>query len=150
MIPRAIAPIMTLVHIESRIDECGLPRKSTDTSGSVTYSRMPFNGPSAAAFSAAFTSSVEVFFPRSAARSTSDTFGVGTRIDMFEHFGRLLMALLKFSTMTPARMMRRVEFEGDDRLRAAYAHRKGVLLFTGHFGFWEINALVHGLSLGSM
>ena len=69
---------------------------------------------------------------------------------MFEHFGRLLMALLKFSTMTPARMMRRVEFEGDDRLRAAYAHRKGVLLFTGHFGFWEINALVHGLSLGSM
>ena len=47
-------------------------------------------------------------------------------------------------------MMRRVEFEGDDGLRAAYAHRKGVLLFTGHFGFWEINALVHGLSLASM
>jgi KDO2-lipid IV(A) lauroyltransferase len=66
---------------------------------------------------------------------------------MFAHFGRLLMALLKFSTMTPADMLRRVEFEGDDRVRAAHAHRRGVLLVTGHFGFWEINALVHGLTL---
>jgi KDO2-lipid IV(A) lauroyltransferase len=94
---------------------------------------------------------------RLALRNLEGAFPARTEIErraiarhMFEHFGRLLMALLKFSTMTPARMMRRVEFEGDDRLRAAYAHRKGVLLFTGHFGFWEINALVHGLSLGSM
>ena len=36
------------------IDECALPRKSIDTSGSVTYSRMPFSGPSAAALNAAF------------------------------------------------------------------------------------------------
>ena len=28
---------------------------------------------------------------------------------------------------------------------AAHAHGRGVLLFTGHFGFWEINALVHAL-----
>jgi KDO2-lipid IV(A) lauroyltransferase len=66
---------------------------------------------------------------------------------MFAHFGRLLTVLLKFSTMTPAQMLARVTFDGDDRVRAAHAHGKGVLLFTGHFGFWEINALVHALEI---
>lgn len=67
--------------------------------------------------------------------------------EMFAHFGRLLMVLLKFSTLTPARMLDRVEFEGEERVRAAHGHGRGVLLFTGHFGFWEINALVHALAL---
>ena len=39
-------------------------------------------------------------------------------------------------------MLARVEFEGEERVRAAHALGKGVLLFTGHFGYWEINALV--------
>ncbi len=66
---------------------------------------------------------------------------------MFEHFGRLLVVLLKFSTMSPAAMLASVDFEGDERVRAAHAQGRGVLLFTGHFGFWEINALVHALVL---
>ena len=66
---------------------------------------------------------------------------------MFEHFGRLLMVLLKFRTLTPRQMMALVEFDGDDRVRAAHARGRGVLLFTGHFGYWEINALVHALAL---
>jgi KDO2-lipid IV(A) lauroyltransferase len=70
--------------------------------------------------------------------------------DMFEHFGRLLTVLLKFSTMSPAEMLARVEFEGEERVRAAHAMGKGVLLFTGHFGYWEINALVHALALHPM
>ncbi len=32
-------------------------------------------------------------------------------------------------------MDRLVEYEGDDRARAAYAQGKGVLFFTGHFGY---------------
>ena len=67
--------------------------------------------------------------------------------DMFAHFGRLLMVLLKFSTLTPRRMLDQVEFEGEERVAAAHGHGRGVLLFTGHFGFWEINALVHALAL---
>lgn len=66
---------------------------------------------------------------------------------MFEHFGRLLMVLLKFSTMTPQQMLAIVEFDGEDRVRVAHARGRGVLLFTGHFGFWEINALVHALQI---
>ena len=44
-------------------------------------------------------------------------------------------------------MRQRVEFEGEERARHAYAQGKGVLFFTGHFGFWELHAIVHGLQL---
>ncbi len=66
---------------------------------------------------------------------------------MFCHFGRLLFEMLKFSTLSPAAMRQRVEFEGEDRARHAYSQGKGVLFFTGHFGFWELHAIVHGLQL---
>jgi KDO2-lipid IV(A) lauroyltransferase len=68
----------------------------------------------------------------------------------FAHFGRLLFAVLKFSTLTPEAMLARVEFEGEERVRAAYAHGKGVLFVTGHFGFWELQAMVHALKLPPM
>jgi KDO2-lipid IV(A) lauroyltransferase len=66
---------------------------------------------------------------------------------MFRHFGRLLFEMLKFSTLSPSAMMQRVEFEGEDRARLAYGQGRGVLFFTGHFGFWELHAIVHGLQL---
>ncbi|MBI2222861.1 MAG: lysophospholipid acyltransferase family protein [Acidobacteria bacterium] len=65
----------------------------------------------------------------------------------FGHFGRLLTALLKFSTMTPDEIRSRVEFSGEERVEDAHALGRGVLLFTGHFGFWELNALAHALRL---
>jgi KDO2-lipid IV(A) lauroyltransferase len=36
------------------------------------------------------------------------------------------------------------EFE-EERVRHAHAAGKGVLLFTGHFGYWEMNAMSHAL-----
>lgn len=66
---------------------------------------------------------------------------------VFRHFGRLLFEMLKFSTLSHAQMLQRVEFEGEDRARLAYAQGRGVLFFTGHFGFWELHAIVHGLQL---
>ncbi len=68
----------------------------------------------------------------------------------FKHFGRLLFELLKFSTLSPQAMLARVEFEGLERARAAHAQGKGVLFMTGHFGFWELQALVHPLRLPQM
>ncbi len=64
---------------------------------------------------------------------------------MFVHFGRLLFELLRFSTLDRHEMRQRIEFEGEERARAAYAQGKGVLFFTGHFGYWEIHAIGHGL-----
>lgn len=83
---------------------------------------------------------LEVAFPgRSAAERTAIARAA------FGHFGRLLFDLLKFSTLTPDEMLERVELDGEERSRAAYAHGKGVLFVTGHFGFWELQALVHPL-----
>jgi KDO2-lipid IV(A) lauroyltransferase len=67
---------------------------------------------------------------------------------VFAHFGRLLFDILKFSTLSPDRMLARVEFEGEEHVRRAQALGGGYLLFTGHFGFWELNGLVHALRLG--
>lgn len=63
----------------------------------------------------------------------------------FTHFGRLLFELLKFSTLSTSALMERVEFDGQDRVRRAYAQGKGVLFVTGHFGFWELHAIVHAV-----
>jgi KDO2-lipid IV(A) lauroyltransferase len=90
-------------------------------------------------------SNLEAAFP---GRPVSERVAIAR--DMFAHFGRLLMVLLKFSTMKPEDMLARVEFEGEERVRAAHAAGRGALLFTGHFGYWEINALVHALTLGPM
>jgi len=64
---------------------------------------------------------------------------------VFRHFGAMLFDLLKFSTLSPERMLERVEFEGSDRVRQGHAKGRGVLLLTGHFGCWEINGIVHAL-----
>jgi Kdo2-lipid IVA lauroyltransferase/acyltransferase len=65
----------------------------------------------------------------------------------FAHFGRLLFALLEFGTLSHRQMLARVEFDGEERARLAYAQGKGVLFVTGHFGFWELHALVHALRI---
>ena len=63
----------------------------------------------------------------------------------FAHFGRLLFELLEFSTLTNAQMLARVEFDGEERCRQAYAQGKGVLFIAGHFGFWELQAMVEAI-----
>jgi Kdo2-lipid IVA lauroyltransferase/acyltransferase len=90
-------------------------------------------------------SNLRAAFP-SRSEAECDTIARG----MFTHFGQLLTVLLKFSTMSPEEMLAHVEFEGEERVRAAHALGRGVLLFTGHFGFWEINALVHALEIAPM
>jgi Kdo2-lipid IVA lauroyltransferase/acyltransferase len=88
---------------------------------------------------------VAAAFPR---KTTAERRRLVRRV--FGHFGRLLFEMLKFSGLTHAEMLNRVEFEGDDRVRAAHALGKGALLFTGHFGCWEINAMAHGAALWPM
>ena len=64
---------------------------------------------------------------------------------VFAHFGSLLLELLKFSTYSPPQMLAAIEIEGDERMRQAYAQERGVLFFTGHFGYWEMQAIVQPL-----
>lgn len=65
----------------------------------------------------------------------------------FAHFGQVLLRLLTFSALTPEQMLESAEYEGDERVRLAYAKGKGVLFFTGHFGFWECQAMAHAVKL---
>jgi Kdo2-lipid IVA lauroyltransferase/acyltransferase len=86
---------------------------------------------------------LEAAFPR---RSPPECRAVARAV--FAHFGRLLVALLRFSRLPRDRMLELVEFEGDERVRHAQAQGRGVLFFTGHFGFWELHAIVHGVAFG--
>ena len=79
-------------------------------------------------------------------RSPRDRRTIARRV--FAHFGRLLFDILKFSGLSHEQMLRRVEWDGDERVRQAQAQGRGYLLVTGHFGFWELQAIVHGLRLG--
>jgi KDO2-lipid IV(A) lauroyltransferase len=63
----------------------------------------------------------------------------------FAHFGSLLLELLKFGTYSPARMLAAIESEGEERVAQAYQQGRGVLFFTGHFGYWEMQAITQPL-----
>src|SRR4051812_24033360 len=69
---------------------------------------------------------------------------------MFRHFGRLLLELLKYASLSNEEKLALVEWEGEERVRLAYAHGKGILFCTGHFGFWEQQALAHALKFEPM
>jgi KDO2-lipid IV(A) lauroyltransferase len=65
----------------------------------------------------------------------------------FAHFGSLLLELIKFGGYPPERMLAMSETEGEERVRQAHQQGRGVLFFTGHFGYWEIHAVAHALRL---
>jgi len=69
---------------------------------------------------------------------------------MFSHFGHLLVAMLEMSMRTPDEVRARMEFEGEERVRAALARGKGVIVFSGHFGYWEMMIAGHPLVLPPM
>jgi Kdo2-lipid IVA lauroyltransferase/acyltransferase len=67
--------------------------------------------------------------------------------NMFAHFGALLFELLKFGTLSRRQMLAAIEGEGEERVRQALAQGRGVLFFTGHFGYWEIHAMAFALRI---
>jgi len=60
---------------------------------------------------------------------------------VYEHFGGVLLELLKVATMTPHELLALCETEGDEHVWKALEPQKGVLCFTGHFGYWEVQAI---------
>jgi len=68
----------------------------------------------------------------------------------FVHFGRALVGVLRMSALTPDQIRARLDIEGDDRVRSALAAGKGAIVFSGHFGFWELQGLAHALVLQPM
>jgi KDO2-lipid IV(A) lauroyltransferase len=65
----------------------------------------------------------------------------------FAHFGSLLLELLKFATYSREQMLAAVDSEGEERVAQAHQQGRGVLFFTGHFGYWEMHAITHPLRI---
>ncbi len=56
----------------------------------------------------------------------------------FIHFGMILFDLIKISTMKNEKINSIFDMEGEENIIKAKSQGKGVLLFTAHFGNWEI------------
>ena len=61
----------------------------------------------------------------------------------FRHFGRHVVELLRFDAMRGDEMMRLVDLEGEEWVEQALARGKGVMYYTGHFGYWELQIMMH-------
>jgi KDO2-lipid IV(A) lauroyltransferase len=83
---------------------------------------------------------LEAAFPGRTAQERTDL-----AKQVFEHCGSVLLELLRFGAYSRDEMLAAVEFDGDERAAAAYQQGRGVLFFTGHFGYWERHAIVHAL-----
>lgn len=58
----------------------------------------------------------------------------------FKHFGEVIIDILKFSRLSDEKKNRILDVEGEDNLKEALRKGKGVLLFTAHYGNWEIGS----------
>ena len=52
----------------------------------------------------------------------------------FSHVGEVLVDLIKFSTLKEHKKSQLIDIEGAEQIQKALLEKKGVLLFTGHFG----------------
>ena len=64
----------------------------------------------------------------------------------FQHVGMNLVEVCRYFLRPTEVMLSRVRVQGGERLRAAAAQGRGVLILTAHYGNWELLAAAHGLT----
>jgi KDO2-lipid IV(A) lauroyltransferase len=62
----------------------------------------------------------------------------------WRHFGRITFDSLAFPRLSASSAGTVALYEGLEHIRGAYERGKGVLLFSAHYGSWEIVALLQG------
>ncbi|HKW92033.1 MAG TPA: lysophospholipid acyltransferase family protein [Methylomirabilota bacterium] len=77
-------------------------------------------------------------------RSPAELRRLGRR--SFQHLGMNLVEGCRYFLRPTDVMLSRVRVEGGERLQAAAARGRGVLILTAHFGNWELLAAAHGLT----
>lgn len=60
----------------------------------------------------------------------------------FRHFGRTVVDILKLSLGRPERAARLITLEGEKNLVNALKQKKGILMFSAHYGNWEVAPLL--------
>src|SRR5256714_3793828 len=63
----------------------------------------------------------------------------------FENLGRLLGVFSQFATADPQTLQSLIECEGLEQIEAARESGRGVILFTGHVGAWELTSFALSL-----
>ncbi len=63
----------------------------------------------------------------------------------FENLGRLLGVFSQFATADPQTLQSLIECEGLEHIDAARESGRGVILFTGHVGAWELSSFALSL-----
>jgi KDO2-lipid IV(A) lauroyltransferase len=63
---------------------------------------------------------------------------------VFEHFGMVGTECLMMTRLAPRDLDRLIEYEGVEHIRKAFLKGKGVFVVSGHFGNWEMVALMQG------
>jgi KDO2-lipid IV(A) lauroyltransferase len=63
----------------------------------------------------------------------------------YRHFGAMLCESIAFTRVDAVELCRRLTIEGWDRLVAAEERGRGLIVFSGHIGNWEIGGRVLGL-----
>ncbi len=74
------------------------------------------------------------------------TFEEATRTvrNCYSFFGRYLFDVLTYFHEFPGSRLEEFEYEGLEHLEKAYAEKKGAIIFTGHFGVWELMGIAQG------
>jgi Kdo2-lipid IVA lauroyltransferase/acyltransferase len=66
-----------------------------------------------------------------------------TLVGIFRHLGLSGVEMLLLDRFNDPRVLERyVTVRGAEHLRAAFAHGRGVILLTGHVGFWEVGGVL--------
>ena len=68
---------------------------------------------------------------------------------VFEHFGRIALDSIKLWDRKPEWIAKNVQVEGAEYVREALA-RGGVVLFTAHYGNWELGAIHTAILFGPL
>jgi KDO2-lipid IV(A) lauroyltransferase len=56
----------------------------------------------------------------------------------FEHFGKALIDILKFSSLTEEKKEEQLSIDGEAHIQNALTKGKGALILTAHYGNWEL------------
>jgi KDO2-lipid IV(A) lauroyltransferase len=57
----------------------------------------------------------------------------------FAHFGQFIMDCVKFPSLTEKQKDALIHVEGEENLEKALQEKKGILLFSAHYGNWEVS-----------
>jgi KDO2-lipid IV(A) lauroyltransferase len=67
----------------------------------------------------------------------------------FLHYGRVFMDMIHLSRLRPEKRDKLITMEGEEYIHAALQKGRGVLLFSAHFGLWEL-APAHLAKIGRL